>query len=256
MWCLIAGLMYALGRGSRMGIDVSTGKLVTLNDNHEKRVVTAVKLNPARQSVGDIPVMSVFRRTKTGDAERDGNPLIYALKGLNGYGILPYWQTRIMNRACDIIINIEELKAFDEIIVVPSSNGFCAAFATLVSNMLGLPILQGAFIQKKTVGQMLAGFDGIPNTVRKQDRKEFGAQLKQWQELRPGTMVSMKLISPAIRRYLDPFTITANGVPDLTDRKVLIVDDLLSSGASISSISNLLKAQGATVGALCFLSRI
>ena len=242
-----------------MGIDVFDNqkpRSVTLNPTHEKRVVTSVASNPSRSTVGDISVVNVFRRTKTGDAERDGNPLIYALKGINGYTILPFWRMQIMGLATQILTGIKaELTMFDHVIAVPSSNAFCSNFAALVSQATGVPLLPGTFIHKRTVGQMLAGFPAIPTTVRKQDRQAFGRQLKEWRGLPAGSAVSMKLINPSIRPHLDPFTTTEQG-PDLAGQNILIVDDLLSSGASIASVAGILRAQGATVAALCFLSGI
>ncbi|WP_152048809.1 phosphoribosyltransferase [Aureimonas psammosilenae] len=242
-----------------MGIDVldrQSPKLVTHNPNHEKRVVTAVASNPTRSTVGDVPIVSVFRRTRTGDADRDGNPLIYALKGIKGYSILPYWRAEIMGLAGEILAGIlDELAEFDHVLAVPSSNAFCSDVAAFVSQASGVPVLASTFIQKKTVGQMLAGFGGIPADVRKQDRQEFGAQLNRWSKLRPGSAVSMKDIARSIRPHFDPFTATAEA-PDLIGRNVLIVDDLLSSGASISSVAGILRERGAMVSALCFLSGI
>ncbi|MEE7441084.1 phosphoribosyltransferase [Methylobacterium oryzae] len=242
-----------------MGIDVfdnTQPRTVTLNPSHENRVVTAVASNPSRSTVGSIHVINVFRRTKTGDADRDGNPLIYALKGINGYTILPFWRARIMGLATQILASVgAELAAFDYVLAVPSSNAFCLDFAVFVSGTTGVPLLPSTFIQKKTVGQMLAGFSTIPATVRRQDRQAFGRQLKEWRQLPPGSAVSMKLISPFVRPHLDPFT-TAGPIPALAGTRILIVDDLLSSGSSIASVAGILQAQGAAVSALCFLSGI
>lgn len=242
-----------------MGIDVFDNlqpRTVTLNHTHENRVITAVALNPTRSTIGSIDVVHVFRRTRTGDADRDGNPLIYALKGINGYTILPFWRARIMQQAAGILTSIgAELATFDHVIAVPSSNAFCSGFAAFVSATIGIPLLPSAFIQKKTVGQMLAGFPTIPATVRKQDRQPFGRQLKEWRELPPGSAVSMKLISSSVRPHLDPFTTTGQ-IPVIAGQRILIVDDLLSSGSSIASVAGILQTQGATVSALCFLSGI
>lgn len=242
-----------------MGIDVfdhNRPKTVTLTDAHEKRVVTAVEKNPSRSEIDGLVVHNVFRRTKTGDAERDGNPLIYALKGLNGYTVAPFWRARILNRATQIVDKMSaDLVDFDHVVHVPSSNAFCSEFAALVSQVVGAPCLAPTFLRKKTTDEVLADFPEIPATVRQQDKQAFGRQLAEWRRLPLGSSVQMKLVAPAVRQHVDAFT-TIEPMPNLHGANVLIADDLHSSGASIASVARILVRSGATVSAICFLSAI
>lgn len=242
-----------------MGIDVfdqTWPKTVVLNDAHEKRVVTAVDKNPSRSSIDGVVVHNVFRRTKTGDPDRDGNPLIYAMKGLNSYTITPFWRRQILNRAVQIIDKMTaDLAGFQYVLPIPSSNVFCADFAALVVQAIGALYLPPTFIRKRTADEVVAGFSAIPADLRRQDRQAFGRQLKIWRGLPVGSSVEMKLVAPAVRPYVGAFT-TTGLVPDLQGTQILIADDLHSTGASIASVAKILKNQGATVSAICFLSSL
>jgi hypothetical protein len=78
-----------------MGINISADKYVVLDNTHEKRVNTCVDDNPTSTKCGDVVVHHVFRRNRTSDDDRDGNPLAYALKGMNGYRIVPMYKKMI-----------------------------------------------------------------------------------------------------------------------------------------------------------------
>lgn len=75
-----------------MGIDITVNGVVSFNPNHEKFVSTSVSFNPKLKNIsvkgyrGNLLIYSVFTRMKSND-NRDGNPLIYAMKGLKGYSI-------------------------------------------------------------------------------------------------------------------------------------------------------------------------
>jgi hypothetical protein len=105
------------------GVDIDLkNKIVSFSPTHEKNVDTSTILNPTETVVNGIPIISIFKRKRSEEFAADGNPLIYALKGIDG------WKFR--NPQQDIIgllrqfIRIsEKIKSeYDTIITVPSSN--------------------------------------------------------------------------------------------------------------------------------------
>lgn len=226
-----------------MGINISRDGFVALDHTHQKRVNTSLEANPTSRRWGDVVVHHVFRRNKTGDLDRDGNPLIYALKGMNGYNIVPMYRMRILARGQEILEKCVGLCGADFIMPMPSSYGFSKEFAEMVSATTETPLLDSQFLRKKTVAEMLAQYgQQIPDDLTGQREKEYKSQLYDWRQMKSGQKVSMKEINPKLRKYFDPFEI-ADGAPDIRDRNVVLVDDIMSSGASLSAMTLLLTTR-------------
>lgn len=69
------------------GIDIDyINKVVKFNNTHEDNIDTSTILNPTYSKIDNIDVISIFKR-KSNDYKTDGNPLVYALKGLNNWYI-------------------------------------------------------------------------------------------------------------------------------------------------------------------------
>ncbi len=47
--------------------------------------------NPTEGVIGALRIQYVFRRKTTKGHDRDGNPLVYALKGMHGYRMQPMY---------------------------------------------------------------------------------------------------------------------------------------------------------------------
>ncbi|OJU18475.1 MAG: hypothetical protein BGN84_17925 [Afipia sp. 62-7] len=242
--------------GETMGINISGDNFVAHDQTHEKRVNTSLDANPTSKKLGGVTVHHVFRRNKTGDLDRDGNPLIYALKGMGGYNIVAMYRTQIMARAREILEKCTELQGTDYVMPMPSSYGFSEEFAQMVCQVTGTPYLGCGFLRKKTVAEMLAQYgDSIPKNLGGQREKDYKSQMHTWRQMKPGQLASMKEIGPKIRRYFDPFEV-GGGAPDISGKNVLVVDDIMSSGASLSAMIELLTAKtGCKIDrAACFLS--
>jgi len=117
-----------------MGIDVD-GKIVTLTNDHQLKVNTSTDHNPTRSKFGSLNVVSVFQRLKTNrdpgqDKDPDGNPLIYAMKGIKKYTIDEGHRNDCLVRTQEILQTIDF--ETDYILPLPSSSPFCAEFTRLV----------------------------------------------------------------------------------------------------------------------------
>ncbi|WP_173931673.1 phosphoribosyltransferase family protein [Chelativorans sp. Marseille-P2723] len=237
-----------------MGLNISATKFVAFDDTHQRRVDTSLN-NPTSETVGGIAVRHIFRRNKTGDKDRDGNPLIYALKGMHGYQIMPMYRKQFMNRARQIIESFAEELEADYIMPLPSSYDFCREVAELICEITEKEYLDPNFIRKRTVQEMLDQYGlEVPNGLNSRAKISYKAQLASWRRAKPAQYVSMKEIVNPIRHCFNPLTL--NGpVPDIVGKRLIIVDDLMSTGASLTSAVNVLTEAGCTVtSGVCFVS--
>ena len=227
---------------------------VQLDDTHQKRVNTSPDDNPTQVELEGITVHYVFTRSKFNNETGDGNPLIYAMKGLKGFSIVPLYRNKIVER-CKLIIGKMEL-AGDVVVPVPSGNGFCGEVAEIVANVTGLPLVNPDFIRKKTFAEMYLQYGNIPMGLIPAEVAEYKSQLKIWSSASHEKSVSMKLISPRIRHLFDPFMHSGTDC-DISGKRVILVDDLVSSGSSLLGAARICTAAGtSSVAGLCFLSAL
>jgi len=230
---------------------------VQLDDTHQKRVNTSLDHNPTSQPFNGITVHYVFTRNKVQKGDGDGNPLIYALKELKQYTMVPMYRTRVMDRARDVVLKLRNDVVPDRIMPMPSSNGFVSEFADIVAAVLEKPLMDSAFLRKKTLGEMVNeyGNDPLPKMSPSQ-LDAYKSQLALWRKGHPDRDVSMKDISPKIREFFLPLTL-AGAFPDIAGQRVLLVDDLMSSGSTMASAANILIEGGqCPLTGLCFLSSL
>jgi hypothetical protein len=138
-------------------LNINSKRFVSFDDTHQRRVDTSLDANPSRGRVDDVRFHFIFRRNRTGDLDRDGNPLIYALKGMNGYRIVPMYRQMFLRWAEVLAGKIAPGLEVDFVMSVPSSYPFCEEFAKALSRWLAKEHLQPDFLAKKTVGEVLDG---------------------------------------------------------------------------------------------------
>jgi adenine/guanine phosphoribosyltransferase-like PRPP-binding protein len=238
-----------------LGLNISEERVVHFDDTHQKRVDTSFEGNPRAGQVGPLKVYHLLRRNKTGDQDRDGNPLIYALKEMYGYRIGDADRQLFIDRAAEILRRMADQLQADFIMPVPSSKSFCSDFAQVVAEVTGIPFLPSDFIRKRTVSEMLVQYgDALPASLNKNASKAYKALIAGWRRAKAEGLVSMKDIDTKIRHHFDPLALT-DEVPDIKAARVIIVDDLMSSGSSLTSTCSALSLAGCTVpAAICFLS--
>lgn len=240
-----------------MGLKVTEDKKVSFQEGHEKRVNTSVDDNPTQKNIAGIPVRFLLRRNKTGDQDRDGNPLIYALKNIKGYSISDFHRNALIYRAAEISMKVSKDFDADYILPLPSNSDVCQNFSRILSCVTGVPIVSNEFLTKTTIGQALAAAE-IADTSRLSpgQRKEWNRVLATWAKHEPSDEVSLKNINLKLRKLISPFGI--NELPDsLIGMKVCIFDDLMASGRSVQCAADILLNAGcSSVEAICLLSDI
>lgn len=237
-----------------MGISVVI-KAVSINDTHEEGVNTSVDGNPTRAVFKGIQLNHIFSRSGKTGRKDDGNPLIHALKGRNGFTITTHWKNQLMNRADRILDKMKpNLVGFTHCLPIPSASPFCAEVTQVVANKLEVPVLIPDFFRKKTVAEMLLSLTSSPPHVRPGQRTNYNGQLNSWQAMQGNSICEAKYVEPNIRLLFDFFELLPNATT-LKDTRILVVDDIYSSGSSILSVRRILQNQlGAEVAYLSFLS--
>jgi hypothetical protein len=236
-----------------VGIDVSDNKLVTYNANHQQRVITS--LNGAHTSdLGDVNVSSIFGRKKTGRDERDGNPLIYALKNIRGYSIT-HESVRDVYICAKLNLTVCLTNTpYSAVVPLPSSSGLVQILSRRLSRIKGhCPTI--ACLDKATVAQVLTTAP-IPQHVEERHRKQFISQINALQKMRQCDIFQMKKVEMALRPYFNPL-IPNLSMANIIGSDVLLVDDILGSGTSIKSAAKyLLDAGAASVSGITLMGSL
>lgn len=237
-----------------MGIRVDAAKAVSINDTNEDGVDTSIGGNPTRTIIKGLEIHHIFSRNGKGGRRDDGNPLIHALKAQKGFTITPFWRQQLFGRARAILQKLpEDIKEYDHCLAVPSSSPFCLDVTQLISEVLDVPILAGAPLRKASVGEVLADVAASPPKVRPAMKAAYTSQINTWQKIDPIAICQAKVVNTTIR-HLFRFMKPSQHLPDLSERRVIVIDDILSSGSSILSAREFLTNQlGAKVTGITFL---
>lgn len=240
-----------------MGISVSASKAVWINDQHEMGVNTSIEANPTRGRLKGIDLLHVFSRNQNGSRRDDGNPLIFALKGMRGFSITAFWERQLMTRAKQILVKVaEDLEGFDLCVPIPSSSPFCANFAKCVSEVSGASLLEPYFLRKTQVGELLTANRQNPPRLRSGLKTQFTSQMHAWEQMDPSSYYQAKEVNLQLRHVFQGFVLDGEP-PMINGKRILIVDDLFASGSSILAAREILQNQlGAEVRGICFLSGV
>jgi hypothetical protein len=236
-----------------MGIDVN-GKQVSYAAGHNRRVYTDVGRNPTSETLFDLEISSIFQRRRARRDNDDGNPLIYALKRRKGYQIDHSSVRSLTKNFGQILVKTLAGKAYDFIVPIPSSSKISRILAKRAAKLLPSAVILDC-LRKATVGQVLQVLPS-PDAIAHRDRTDFTSLLNTLQRARFGDEMEMKVVPSHLRPYVVPIVATRTVVV-CTGKKVLLVDDLCSTGASLKAAADLVRAKKPqVVRALCLLSSI
>lgn len=242
-----------------MGIIVQ-GKKVVFDAATNDLVNCSVADNPVVQRVGNGRVYSVFRRVgerRDGSSHKgDGNPLMYAMKKINGYSIDRANLVAFLPEFYGVLGKlIPHIKA-DFVLPMPSSSVVAEYFAKRVAREFCVPMYKG-WLAKKTFQEVVVDLDTLLGSgvgFKRDDRRELDQLRKDLVQSPPSASFSMKKVPMHLRKHFSPFKLLA---PHLVpaNASALLVDDLLATGTSLRSAASILKAHGVgSVSRLCLLS--
>ncbi|MDQ2045100.1 phosphoribosyltransferase [Pseudoalteromonas sp. 20-92] len=235
-----------------MGIDICRAHKVSLNETHEQRLVTSIERNPVESLKENLLVKCVYRRTKYGDYQRDGNPFIYALKRKSPYSITNSELFRFRPSFKEILFKMCQDIDVDFVLGVPSSHQIVSHFGNRVARQIRAVYIDDYF-SKQTVGDVLSTFS--LTSVNDKHKKAVKKVLSTYKKLDANEEVSLKKIENKIRHYFEPVKINPSYSGVNIDGNILIVDDLLSTGTTLLSSARILSSRGINIaGGFCLLS--
>jgi hypothetical protein len=232
---------------------------VSINLAHNDGLDMSLAGNPTRSLLNGFPVYSIFRRRRLSTSDADGNPLIYALKEMKKFRIDATNAGLMWDTASKILAQWELPWQPTSVLALPSRHTTSSDLAAVISDRFGIEQFHSDSICKKSVGEVIADAEqfkeagGVPDA----DMSEFKKQLGRLSSAPANRTFQMKEIkSVRVRHYFQPWKSTSVAAVPL-GRDVLLVDDLVGSGASLLTCARHLEDQGCSVlGGLSLFSQL
>lgn len=245
-----------------MGIDISADKRISFNPVHEHRVITATGKNPKITVLGNtdkITVYSIYRRTKFGDTDRDGNPLIYSLKGIYNYRITNEELCKFKPSFITILNKIKQRipERPCTLFAMPSSSNVSYILTRRISRLFGITMHTHGVI-KRTARDVLEYYDTTSPYIADSHKRMVFRVLAELRKSAPNTAFSMKHVPNKVRHYFPPWQLNPDfNYTMVNNSTVILVDDLLSTGTTLISASAELRNAGLScTTAICLLSNL
>jgi hypothetical protein len=218
-----------------LGIDVTKQKVVSINEGHDHLVVTEPSKNPIEYDVGiGKYITAVYQRKKARSRAGDGNPLIYALKGINRFFISEEDKSVLHSNMITIVSRHYGSESFDSVIAMPSSKPIAEWVGNACSEALGIPLERNVFI-KATNANVL-------RQIKEIDGDQEIIELRKALEVKkPNGAFKVKDLSQYQRTFVDP--VCMNPFFSENRKRILLVDDLVSSGTTLKSGYNAFKSK-------------
>lgn len=225
-----------------------------MDHTHEKLVDTSIDGNPTEGTFDNLRLRFVFRRKSSNDQRRDraaisdGNPLVYALKKMNGFTIMPMYLNMLYRRADEIVDGMKPDLAADWLVDVPSSKPLCRTFMLRCAQILEISPIPPGFLRKRTVAEVLSDFDqGLPDFQHRRDERLLKNELGVLRKVKQDEVFQMKHVTEIkARPYFQPFT-PEGDIAALAGQTILLIDDLAATGTSVSSVAQCLRSHGVIV---------
>jgi len=228
------------------GIDVDKStKTISFNNSHEDNVDTSVLINPTYINISGIDVISIFKRKKSNDFSFDGNPLVYALKGLNGWKFNNS-QSDIINLLKQFIRITEKIQSkYDTIITIPSQNELNTNFLFRLNKIIKSDFQINDYLHKLTAEEVYEDF-----VDWKQLKIDFGNEYDKVNKILSSYFAEMNdkydgyfsykfIRNVKLRKYIkktmySDIEKTIEYAPYINGKNILILDDTIGSGQTIS----------------------
>ncbi len=235
-----------------MGIDVTENKKVYFNDTHQNLLDTSTVRNPSTKQRRGLIIQSIFRRKRHQRHKQDGNPLIHALKGNYGYSIEKYELLKFLSNFYEIMDKSLDGKTYNLILPLPSSHQINEYLARRIARKCPEAKVSKGFFEKKTVQEIIYDVELIETTSTRLQKEKLNLLNKLNKTPARNYFSMKKLQSHRLRKKIQPLKLVNT---DVKDQKILLVDDLLASGATLVNAYNLLKEHKVQeISAICLFS--
>ena len=228
-----------------LNIDVDN-KTVSLTDKHNSGIDFSLVNNSVYDKHSGYDVISIFKRTPLTDinnAQRDGNPFIYALKNKNGwkFNITTSEITKYIRCFLNICKKINN--KYDTIIITPSASDINEKFMNVISKQVNANNIINEYFVKLTKEEIID--DDLIDIER--IRKDYGNSFnKVMSEIHrsfrrmKGETFEAKYVKREYLKYIK--YIETNGDDNIRkyidDKDILLLDDTISSGETVSQCIN------------------
>lgn len=237
-----------------MGLKVTEGKDadnktifdVAIDLTHNDGLDMSLGGNPTVIKIKELQVFSLFRRRRLSTNEADGNPLIYAIKNLNQFRIDDENAAVMWATAAKIFAAWKCPWKPTGVMSIPSRHSASDDLAANISKWMGIEHVSGDMVCKKTVAEVLAEAEHLKESggVPEHDLKAFKKQLGQLSTAPSGKVFQMKEVRDvSIRHHFQPWKTTGK-TGEATGHDLLLVDDLIGSGASLVTCAQFLTESG------------
>lgn len=235
-----------------MGIDVCADRFVSYNKKHNRGINSSPGSNPTYHTVGNLQVANVFSRNNRIDCG-DGNPLIYALKGLKHFKIL---RSEIKDLRADYQTSIDKivnhLGKVDSIVVPPSSSKIAWYVGRSIQIRTNAVLYPNVFRKKKVSSYLNLQL----SQVARKHKVHVKKQLSTWRKI-PNAEISLKKIPKNIRHYFPPLALLPTFNVSKVTGNTIIVDDLFASGTTLTCAQSVLGSHSINVtGGVCLLGEL
>lgn len=213
-------------------IDVET-RSIKYNPTHSKGLNSSVLFNPTYSNVHGVDTISIFKRNRDGSSS-DANPLIHALKGNKGWTID---DESILSLFKDFVRISKKINStYDTIISIKSSSSLNNDFLYRLNRIIKCTYEISDLFSKIPASEIISD-GGIKVGTQQDIVKELSKYLDKM--VAKDDYFTYKDLPVRLRKYIDKSsTIDANDVLKysdmINDKKVLILDDTISTGKSIS----------------------
>ena len=254
------------------GIDFdSNTKTVSYNPSHEENVETSIERNPTKDEsiVPNVEVWSIFKRKR--GLRGDGNPLIYALKGEDGWTFRSESDRIAIEQQFDkIATKFASIHPIGVTILIPSGNELNAHIADVVmSKSKNAELIEGIICELTTeeVDDIVLDFNSKFREYYKENFNaayfQLGDYLDQMDKERDGYfsrhLIKNKKMRDALDSTLklsdDRFAEFANKI---NGQDILIIDDTISRGQTIKEVCQIISDSYApkSITVLTLLSKL
>lgn len=238
------------------GIDIDyVTQKVSYNPNHQYNVDTSIEGNPTvdTELIPGVEVWSIFSRNRSDI--RDGNPLVYALKGEGKWQFNDSADRKAIESQFNLIADKFLAKhSYDVTVIAPTTNPLNEYIAKIIlSKQPNIEYIRGALLKLST--------DDIANMVEDKDsafvqtykdnimsaRRLLFAYLERMDRERDGVFTRHLISDNKMRNVLDRTLknnddLVAEDAAKITDHDVLIIDDTISRGQIIREAVNIIRS--------------
>ncbi len=190
-------------------------------------------------------VWSVFRRTKHGDKDRDGNPLIYALKHRDRYNIGYSSIKTLYGSFCPILEALASEMKPETLVPIPSGASVNHILAERMRRLSGNAATLCDCFEKLSIASALE-LAPAPEAVAPALRRDYTSALHVLQKSRiRQAPIEMKLIRPAkVRMYFKPIGFQPGAWGNaINGKRVVFIEDVFSTGTTLVCAEKMLRSR-------------